>query len=98
MHSITTRLWPSSWGRQVAHINLCVLPAGAPRTRPAGLRPEPAVSEGGADVCVSVGGAEGRPARFFVSGRRIAACGATPSFARQSANRWTLWSHPQVWE
>jgi len=35
-------------------------------------------------------------ARFFVGGRRIAACGGTPSFARQSVHRWTVWAHPQV--
>ena len=39
---------------------------------------------------------EQRSARFFASGRRIKSCGSTPSFAQQSENRWTIWSHPQV--
>lgn len=37
-----------------------------------------------------------RAPRFFVSGRRIADCAATASFVKTTANRWTVWSHPQV--
>ena len=37
-----------------------------------------------------------RGARFFAGGRRISACGATPSFVKESRNRWTVWANPQV--
>jgi hypothetical protein len=71
-------------GGQRAECNLCVLP-----TLPRNTTHAPGGGGG-------VSGPNSRAARFFVNGRRIASCGGTPSFAKLSPNRWTVWSHPQV--
>jgi len=74
---------------QTADCNLCVLPGAANAMQ----------RDGDADSGGGDGGGfspELHASRFFVSGRRIAPCGATASFARGSAQRWTLWSNPNV--
>ena len=78
-------------GEQLAECNLCVLPVSSALSRAADDSSGPdGASRGG------VGPSADRSARFFASGRRIAGCGSTSSFAKLSSNRWTVWSHPQV--
>ena len=79
-------------GGQMAQCNLCVMPAGSAAA--AAAANNGALSPPVDDIVN--GGMDSRGARFFVTGRRIAACGSTPSFAKQSSNRWTVWGHPQV--
>ena len=77
---------------QTAQCNLCVLPSTG-----GGLAPKAGGASGtSADVGGFAAGMQAYASRFFVSGRRIASCGATSSFARGSANRWTIWSNPCV--
>lgn len=91
-------------GGQVAVCNLCVLPPSAPsaaaRRNASGMA---YLGDESMTLDVTNRAGEGwqqpvsaAPARFFVGGRRIATCGSTASFARLSANRWTVWGHPQV--
>ena len=97
-------------GGQTALCNLCVLSSSAPASPPQATAstgpPTAAAAPPGTAPSArlaarhgarsELGGTDQRGARFFAGGRRIKACGATPSFARHSTNRWTVWSHPQV--
>ena len=82
-------------GGQVAVCNLCVLPLASARRPRASAAAGTTTAEAAEGELPPMDG-EASPARFFVGGRRIATCAATPSFARLSANRWTVWAHPQV--
>ena len=69
---------------QTANCNLCVLDGATPATGTAGRSSHTVV------------GAGMHASRFFVGGRRIAACGSIASFVRSSSHRWTIWSNPCV--